>query len=110
MYQFVIFTLYFLPISRYADEAFAEFHKVDGLRGIYIASIFNETGGDITEDNMVSAITYDKGGEWQKLQAPERDINNHDLNCELVSLSWVGRRVGATKGPMCSWTKTEGQN
>ncbi|XP_072048711.1 LOW QUALITY PROTEIN: sortilin-related receptor-like [Amphiura filiformis] len=74
-------------LSSYAKEEFAELHKVDGLRGIYIASVFNSTEGELHEANMVSAITYDKGGEWQRLQAPEKDFDNHPLNCDLPDCS-----------------------
>ncbi|XP_077985900.1 sortilin-related receptor-like [Glandiceps talaboti] len=60
-------------LSYYADTPFADIHKVEGLRGIYIASQFNNTQRGFTEENMISLITFDKGGEWEKLRAPEKD-------------------------------------
>ncbi len=57
-------------LSRFADEAFVDLHEVEGLRGIYIASQFNSTKGEFVESNMVSLITYDKGGEWNPLTPP----------------------------------------
>ncbi|XP_033641107.1 sortilin-related receptor-like isoform X1 [Asterias rubens] len=57
-------------LSRYADEAFVDLHEVEGLRGIFIASQFNSTKEEFVESNMVSVITYDKGGEWNPLDPP----------------------------------------
>uniref|UniRef100_A0ABM0M9V2 Sortilin-related receptor-like n=1 Tax=Saccoglossus kowalevskii TaxID=10224 RepID=A0ABM0M9V2_SACKO len=61
-------------LSYYSDQPFADIHKVEGLRGIYIASQFNDTqGGTFQDKNMVSLITFDKGGEWSRLNEPQRD-------------------------------------
>ena len=67
--------------SHYADEAFVELHEVEGLRGIYIVSQFNSTSGSFTDENMVSLITFDKGGEWNPLVPPE-----YQRDCIPVSI------------------------
>ncbi|XP_070547805.1 sortilin-related receptor-like [Ptychodera flava] len=43
------------------------------MRGIYIASQFNNTNAGFLEENMVSLITFDKGGVWEKMMPPSRD-------------------------------------
>uniref|UniRef100_W5MGE8 Sortilin-related receptor n=1 Tax=Lepisosteus oculatus TaxID=7918 RepID=W5MGE8_LEPOC len=68
-------------IRYFASEPFADIHRVEGLRGVYIATL---TNGSLTEENMRSVITFDKGGTWELLQPPAADSLGGTLDCELA--------------------------
>ncbi|KAJ8276085.1 hypothetical protein COCON_G00078370 [Conger conger] len=80
--------LYFSPegtgsdtlIRYFASEPFADLHRVEGLRGVYIATLIN---GSLTEENMRSVITFDKGGTWEFLEPPTTDSLGGKLDCQL---------------------------
>ncbi|XP_048838564.1 LOW QUALITY PROTEIN: sortilin-related receptor [Brienomyrus brachyistius] len=67
-------------IRYFASEPFADLHRVEGLRGVYIATLIN---GSLSEDNMRSVITFDKGGTWELLQPPSTDSLGGTLDCQL---------------------------
>ncbi|KAK6173276.1 hypothetical protein SNE40_016756 [Patella caerulea] len=66
-------------LSRYTNESFADIYKVNGMRGIYIASQVKNSS--LTDQQ--SLITFDKGGEWQPLLAPERNSKGESTNCSM---------------------------
>lgn len=53
---------------------------MEGLRGVFIATLVN---GSLSEDNMRSVITFDKGGTWELLQAPAADSLGGSLHCQV---------------------------
>ncbi|KAM7413680.1 hypothetical protein PAMA_020860 [Pampus argenteus] len=67
-------------IRYFANEPFADLHRVEGLRGVFIATLIN---GSVSEDNMRSVITFDKGGTWELLQAPAADSLGGTVDCQL---------------------------
>ncbi|KAI1903297.1 hypothetical protein AGOR_G00025750 [Albula goreensis] len=67
-------------IRYFASEPFADLHRVEGLRGVFIATLIN---GSLTEDNMRSVITFDKGGTWELLQPPTIDSLGGIVECQL---------------------------
>ncbi|XP_041030158.1 sortilin-related receptor [Carcharodon carcharias] len=67
-------------VRYFANEPFADIHRVEGLRGVYIATQMN---GSYAEENMRSVITFDKGGTWELLQAPTFGSDGVKINCEL---------------------------
>ncbi|XP_010891974.2 sortilin-related receptor isoform X2 [Esox lucius] len=67
-------------IRYFANEPFADLHRVDGLRGVFVATLIN---GSLSEDNMRSVITFDKGGTWELLPAPSTDSLGGTLNCQF---------------------------
>ncbi|XP_062275245.1 sortilin-related receptor [Scomber scombrus] len=67
-------------IRYFANEPFADLHRVEGLRGVFIATLIN---GSVSEDNMRSVITFDKGGTWELLQAPTADSLGGTVDCQL---------------------------
>ncbi|ELU15207.1 hypothetical protein CAPTEDRAFT_219450 [Capitella teleta] len=69
-----------------AQEAFADLHKVDGLRGIYIASQVN-SGGPLTS-NQSTVITFNKGGSWRFLEAPSFSKDGQPTNCSYGFIDW----------------------
>lgn len=56
-----------------------DFHKVEGLKGAYIASQIN------SNHLLETFITFDKGGVWEHLRPPSHSADGHVSNCE-----WVG--------------------
>ncbi|KAM5310926.1 sortilin-related receptor isoform 1-T6 [Glossophaga mutica] len=67
-------------VRYFANEPFADFHRVEGLQGVYIATLIN---GPMKEENMRSVITFDKGGTWEFLQAPAFTEYGEKIDCEL---------------------------
>lgn len=79
------------PHRYFANEPFADFHRVEGVRGVYIATLIN---GSFSEENMRSVITFDKGGTWELLQPPAQTHYGEQIDCEV---EWGGR--GREKTP-----------
>uniref|UniRef100_A0A8C4YG54 Sortilin-related receptor n=1 Tax=Gopherus evgoodei TaxID=1825980 RepID=A0A8C4YG54_9SAUR len=67
-------------VRYFANEPFADFHRVEGVRGVYIATLIN---GSFSEENMRSVITFDKGGTWEFLQAPAYTGYGEKIDCEF---------------------------
>ncbi|XP_011301031.1 sortilin-related receptor [Fopius arisanus] len=54
-----------------ADEAFTDLYKVEGLKGIYIASQVKEIPKSaIGPEHLISLISFDHGATWSKIKAP----------------------------------------
>ncbi|XP_029700330.1 sortilin-related receptor isoform X2 [Takifugu rubripes] len=66
-------------IRYFANEPFADLHRVEGLRGVFIATLVN---GSVSEDNMRSVITFDKGGTWELLLPPAADSLGGSVACQ----------------------------
>lgn len=66
-----------------SDEAFTDLYKVEGLRGIYIASKISRvpTTETISPENLVSVITFDHGSNWQPIIAPTVDDEGQLISC-----------------------------
>ncbi|XP_038113433.1 sortilin-related receptor [Culex quinquefasciatus] len=67
-----------------SDGAFTDLYKVEGLRGIYIASKINRIplGETISPDSLVSLITFDHGASWRPITAPTTDDDGLPIaNC-----------------------------
>ncbi|KAM9255799.1 sortilin-related receptor isoform 2-T2 [Cariama cristata] len=67
-------------VRYFANEPFADFHRVEGVRGVYIATLIN---GSFSEENMRSVITFDKGGTWELLQPPAQTRYGEQIDCEF---------------------------
>lgn len=67
-------------------------YKVEGIRGIYIASKISlpptglKTYSTIGPEHLVSVITFDHGNSWQSIQAPTVDNEGQPINCTKCSL------------------------
>ncbi|XP_041372534.1 sortilin-related receptor-like [Gigantopelta aegis] len=78
----------------YANVTFADIHKVDGMRGIYIAS--QVINGTFDVNHQRSLITFDKGGEWRLLRAPDYDSAGRRTNCSLGQVAqWSKDKVNS---------------
>ncbi|XP_074652666.1 sortilin-related receptor-like isoform X2 [Tubulanus polymorphus] len=64
------------------SEPFADIHRVEALRGVYIASQLKNSSLNSHQETF---ITYDKGGRWHLILAPTVDNNMKPLNCAIVN-------------------------
>lgn len=71
-----------------SDEAFTDLYKVEGLRGIYIASKIQKIPATetISPDNLASVITFDHGSTWHAIRAPTVDDEGQQIICKDCSL------------------------
>lgn len=76
-----------------SDEAFTDLYKVEGMRGIYIASkVYRATTGllklfgSIGPEHLGSLITFDHGATWKPIVAPIYDEEGQKINCSDCSL------------------------
>ena len=65
--------------------AFVDVDKIKGMRGIYIATQL--TPGPVGKRHLLSLITYNRGGSWQRIRSPTMDIRGARINCYLVSIA-----------------------
>lgn len=73
-------------------NGFCDFDKIKGLEGIYIANIYdkNHLLSESSEKSAIkeakrfqkTVITFDKGGEWKSIMAPERDSEGKRIICD----------------------------
>lgn len=69
-------------LHHFSEDAFADVYKVEGLTGIYIASqVISKASTNIGPQHLMSLITYDHGGTWQKIMAPKFDSDGQPINC-----------------------------
>lgn len=75
-------------LTQSADEAFTDLYKVEGLRGIYIASkIIKMPQSDaISPDNLGSVISFDHGNTWNAIISPTVDDEGQAIPCKDCSL------------------------
>lgn len=69
-----------------AEESFADLYKVEGLRGIYIASkvVTKPSGVNIGPEHLMSYISFDHGNTWGPINPPKQDDEGQPINCALV--------------------------
>eukprot|EP00455_Lapot_gusevi_P001515 TRINITY_DN105_c0_g1_i2.p1 TRINITY_DN105_c0_g1~~TRINITY_DN105_c0_g1_i2.p1 ORF type:complete len:936 (+),score=350.77 TRINITY_DN105_c0_g1_i2:76-2883(+) len=89
-----------LPNNRRVADGKCDFTKIEGLEGIFIANFIEQQEKKIPEENfneeegssspkfrveqtrnVKTVITFDKGGEWNFLKAPEKDVNGVPIEC-----------------------------
>ncbi|XP_013139832.1 PREDICTED: sortilin-related receptor-like [Papilio polytes] len=65
------------------DDAFTDLYRVEGLKGIYIASKVNSKSliADIEPEHLVSLITFDHGVTWSLIKPPAEDENGKPISC-----------------------------
>ncbi|KAL6422754.1 hypothetical protein ACFW04_010753 [Cataglyphis niger] len=73
-------------LNEVADETFTDLYKVEGLRGIYIASRVKgnpKSGGinSIGPEHLESVITFDHGSTWNNIKAPTANYEGFYIHC-----------------------------
>ena len=66
-----------------STEPLADIHKVDGVRGIYIASKWKEPKKSIAD--LITVITFDMGSKWQRIRPPFVDADGNHIDCSLLT-------------------------
>ena len=70
------------------ENNFADFYKIAGLRGVYIASQLPEGMSEetILPSNITTLITFDGGAEWRRIEGPRTDSRGQPIpGCQQVS-------------------------
>lgn len=72
------------------SRPFADIHKVNGLNGVYIASqMLSITDlSPFTDYNQISVITFNKGGYWHPIPAPDTDVKGNK-HCNMSNSQQV---------------------
>lgn len=74
-------------IMQTTDEAFSDLYKVEGMKGIYIASKIHRltsvpsSEASVGPEHLVSVISFDHGHSWQSIKAPAVDDEGQAVNC-----------------------------
>ncbi|CAK1543183.1 unnamed protein product [Leptosia nina] len=67
------------------DDPFTDLYRVEGLKGIYIASKINSKSlvESVEPEHLVSLITYDHGVTWSPIAPPTEDEHGKPFNCHI---------------------------
>ncbi|XP_060804264.1 sortilin-related receptor isoform X1 [Amyelois transitella] len=67
------------------EDPFTDLYRVEGLKGIYIASKIGpkDVERTIGPEHLVSVITFDHGVTWSPINPPTEDENGKPLNCDV---------------------------
>lgn len=82
VFDYVLFGEYF----RGGSVPFADLRKIEGLNGIYIATQVVSSSRYLSSINQITLMTFNKGGDWHVIPAPER-TRNGNLTCGRTSTS-----------------------
>lgn len=88
---------------QYLPYRFLDFHRVAALRGVYISTQLER--GLVGQRHLRTVITYDKGGEWGYIEAPDYDSKGQTLGCQLPDCSL---HLSLQYGQLNPYTRTEG--
>ena len=89
-----------------SEAIFADFYKISGLRGVYLASQLDVgvTEDNIRPSNLSTLISFDAGGYWSPIVGPTTDHQGHpiqgcyqDTNCSLHIAQELSRKYPATR-------------
>lgn len=64
------------------EEALLDLHRVQGVRGVYIATRVKSRPTDL--EGQVSVISFDNGGSWQPLVPPSVHHDGTPVHCDPV--------------------------
>eukprot|EP01006_Ploeotia_vitrea_P035092 TRINITY_DN65833_c8_g1_i1.p1 TRINITY_DN65833_c8_g1~~TRINITY_DN65833_c8_g1_i1.p1 ORF type:complete len:891 (+),score=515.98 TRINITY_DN65833_c8_g1_i1:350-2674(+) len=90
-----------LPYNHRSADGKCDFEKVEGIEGIYLANFIDDDEPDVDEGidsqdgnhqggaggnrpkhlKAKTVITFDKGGIWSYLEAPDRDSMGNKIKC-----------------------------
>ena len=65
--------------------AFVDVDRIKSMRGIYIATQL--TPGPVGKRHLLTLITYNRGGKWQRVRSPTVDNRGVRINCYLVGIA-----------------------
>ena len=96
--------------------AFVDVDRIKSMRGIYIATQL--TPGPVGKRHLLTLITYNRGGKWQRVRSPTVDNRGVRINCYLVGITvlityyfirqvLLTRKIGGAMCHCCSSTVIE---
>nr|XP_049700522.1 sortilin-related receptor isoform X1 [Helicoverpa armigera] len=67
------------------EDPFTDLYRVEGLKGIYIASRVDSKApvSTLGPEHLISLITFDHGVTWSPINPPTEDENGKPLNCHI---------------------------
>ncbi|XP_022802072.1 uncharacterized protein LOC111339637 isoform X2 [Stylophora pistillata] len=65
--------------------AFVDVDRIKSVRGVYVATQL--TPGPVGRRHLLSLITYNNGGRWQRIRSPTVDNRGVKINCYLPGCS-----------------------
>ncbi|XP_043466543.1 sortilin-related receptor-like isoform X3 [Leptopilina heterotoma] len=70
-------------LNEVADETFTDLYKVEGLRGIYIATQVKGAPKSVSigPEHLISLITFDHGATWGLINPPQYNYKGYYLHC-----------------------------
>lgn len=84
--------------------AFVDVDRIKSMRGIYIATQL--TPGPVGKRHLLTLITYNRGGKWQRVRSPTVDNRGVRINCYLVGIAvlitYLSVLLMKKIGAMCS--------
>lgn len=83
--------------------AFVDVDRIQAIRGIYLATQL--TPGPVGKRHLLTLITYNRGGKWQRVRSPYVDNRGVRINCYLVGIA-----LSVTYLSMSAIVKTDGKN
>ncbi|KAG7199404.1 hypothetical protein KM043_014034 [Ampulex compressa] len=83
-------------LNEVAEEAFTDLYKVEGLRGIYIASQVKGTPKSslIGPEHLISLITFDHGVTWNTIKPPTANHEGFYIHCTKNCSLHLSQRFG----------------
>lgn len=100
------------------ENNFADFYKIAGLRGVYIASQLplGMAEENIRPSNITTLITFDGGAEWRRVEGPRTDRKGQpipgcykDNDCSLHIAQVLSRKYPSTRSiPVLSSASSPG--
>ena len=86
-WSFLFCFVFFFAGRTVIPYAFVDVDRIKGMRGIYVATQL--TPGPVGKRHLLTLITYNRGGKWQRVRSPTVDNRGVRINCYLVGvMSW----------------------
>ncbi|XP_076042677.1 sortilin-related receptor-like [Oratosquilla oratoria] len=95
-------------LSHVTNVSFADLHRVEGIRGVYIASQLSEEFKPgrvvLSVEHISSYITFDQGAQWKPIAPPVKDSQGQPINCsrEAGCSLHLGQMLSALKPGLSS--------
>ena len=83
-YRQLLFCFVFTSCRTVVPYAFVDVDRIKSVRGVYVATQL--TPGPVGRRHLLSLITYNNGGKWQRIRSPTVDNRGVKINCYLVNI------------------------
>ena len=95
-----------IPTIIQVEANFADFYRVSGLRGVYLASQLAEgvTEESLRPPNLTTLISFNSGATWQPVQGPKTDHEGNPVQ-GCYQVNWLCIWFSFTQIIMLQWAK-----